>query len=528
MAAPTPVSSLTDWELFEGSPTFTSIGGGGGAGTSAEIFRQGSQSAGRKAGATGRFGFATTVTSVDFTVAGRYLWIWWMILYNPEQLVTRANGGVRIFIGTGGIVNYNEYYVGGSDYGPDGEPIQAGRWYRSCLDLNNISASNTGGSGATLTAVDRVGITVNYSTTPAGNLFHFYIDGAQYGNGFQFTGGSASDPVTMADIATYTEANSRAWGLATPYQGVFFCNGKITVGNGATATYFEDEGQVILWRPQEFDDGGSVPASGVSADFNQILVTGSGADFFLRGSFVKTVNDQDNERWKFDISSPNDVDIDGCTFTKAATFTLASGLSCINTVFDNCKQITPSTSVFQSNTIKNYVGTDGALYWPGGTTVTNCNFQNNDRAIEVTQAVDQEFDALFFTFDSNTYDVHLNNGGTDIDIDLTNGSDAATYIATGGGVVTFVASATHTLTGLQLNTEVTYMEYAGSVELFHVEDVDSTGETNYNYDALDPPTVDILIHHVDYIPILLPNVTLTAAGGEIPIIQAFDRIYENP
>jgi len=38
--------------------------------------------------------------------------------------------------------------------------------------------------------------------------------------------------------------------------------------------------------------------------------------------------------------------------------------------------------------------------------------------------------------------VHLNNGGTSIDVSKNNGSDPTTYTATGGGVVTFVGAST--------------------------------------------------------------------------------------
>jgi hypothetical protein len=116
-------------------------------------------------------------------------------------------------------------------------------------------------------------------------------------------------------------------------------------------------------------------------------------------------------------------------------------------------------------------------------------------------------------------------------VNNTNGSNAASYVATGGGVVTFITAASHFLTGMQLNTEVTYMVVDSSSDvLFHVENVDSSGETQYDYDAgsSGPGAADILIHHVDYVPILLENVTLDAGGGSIPITQRFDRIYSNP
>jgi hypothetical protein len=102
--------------------------------------------------------------------------------------------------------------------------------------------------------------------------------------------------------------------------------------------------------------------------------------------------------------------------------------------------------------VAGYAGTLGALEWPGGTTVESCTFNDNSRAIRVTQTSNQTYDALFFS--GNTYDTHLNNGGTNINISKNNGADPTTYIATGGGTVTYV--------GASVTTQVTATTEAGS------------------------------------------------------------------
>jgi hypothetical protein len=81
---------------------------------------------------------------------------------------------------------------------------------------------------------------------------------------------------------------------------------------------------------------------------------------------------------------------------------------------------------------------DAAILWPGGTTVKNCTFINCEHGIEITQTSSQTYDNLTFT--NCTYDTHLNNGGTSINVSLNNGSNASTYQATGGGVVTYVGA----------------------------------------------------------------------------------------
>jgi len=79
---------------------------------------------------------------------------------------------------------------------------------------------------------------------------------------------------------------------------------------------------------------------------------------------------------------------------------------------------------------------------------------------------------------------------------------------------------THTLTGLKPGTEVTYME--GSVEIFHVEDVGSNGETNYSYIYGGPVTVDIHIHHVCYEFIAYEDEILGNQDASIPVQQRKD------
>jgi len=524
MATPTLVSGLTDWELFDGSPSTTNIGGGAGPSTSTDVVRQGSQSIGRKANTTGRYGFAVSVTSVDFSVTDRYLWIWWNVLYSPNQLTTRAGGGVRILVGTGGTTNYWEYSVGGNDFSPDGTPVVAGKWYRSCIDIANATPSATGGAGATLTGIDYIGITVNYTSTPSGNLLHFYMDGAQYGSGYQFTGGTSGDPVTMDDISTYSEASSRAWGLAQFEQGAYFCNGKITVGNGATATYFDDDGLSLFYRPQEYYDGTSVTTA-VSADFNGINATGAGADFVLANSSITSVGAYAADRFEFDSSSPNSLTIEGSNFTKAATMSFYSGQSITASSFSNCNQLVPSSSTFTGNTIKNYVGTEGgALLWPGGTTVNSCNFVNNDESIEITTGTSHTFQALTFDDVSGKFDVN-NTSGSAVTVSKTSGSNPNSYT---GSSTTFTASFSHTLTGMAANTEVTYVLVSDGSVVFHVEDVDGTGETEYVHGGGE--NVDILIHHINYLPDIsgIYNITLPNSDASIQIQQFDDPNYINP
>ncbi|MCK5017708.1 MAG: hypothetical protein KAS32_11655, partial [Candidatus Peribacteraceae bacterium] len=134
------------------------------------------------------------------------------------------------------------------------------------------------------------------------------------------------------------------------------------------------------------------------------------------------------------------VTITGSSYIHCDLVEFSSGHDVSTSVFNDCLQITPSTATFDFNTISNYSGSEGgALYWPGGTSVSDSSFLDNTDAIEVTQTSNQDYDALLFS--GNDYDSHLNNGGVDIDISKSNGSDPTSQRSTGGGTITYVGAA---------------------------------------------------------------------------------------
>lgn len=114
------------------------------------------------------------------------------------------------------------------------------------------------------------------------------------------------------------------------------------------------------------------------------------------------------------------------------------------------------------------------------------------------------------------------------------GSGAIAYFTSDDGAQ-FIppATFTHTLTGLQLNTEVTYVLVSDGSEVFHVEDAtaaDGGGfyKTEFTYIYSGDIVVNILIFHVNYDPIYLDDVTITNLNESIPNVQLFSRFYLNP
>jgi len=92
-----------------------------------------------------------TVSSKNLSglLTGVYLWLY----VNDLTNVVNSSSAVIITLGTGGVVNSEDYYFARSS-------LTAGVW--NCLRIPDLTDSdNTNGSGATLNNVDTVKITVN-------------------------------------------------------------------------------------------------------------------------------------------------------------------------------------------------------------------------------------------------------------------------------------------------------------------------------------------------------------------------------
>jgi len=97
-----------------------------------------------------------------------------------------------------------------------------------------------------------------------------------------------------------------------------------------------------------------------------------------------------------------------------------------------------------------------------------------------------------------------------------------------GGTWTPPVSYTHTLIGLEQNSEVTYVLTSdGTTVVFHVEDVsvsDGAGKYKTTYTHFGGESVDILIHHLDYQPDIscVYGITLPSSDATIKITQFAD------
>ena len=86
---------------------------------------------------------------------------------------------------------------------------------------------------------------------------------------------------------------------------------------------------------------------------------------------------------------------------------------------------------------------------------------------------------------------------------------------------------TLSFTGLKPGTEVRVYRTSDGVELAGVESSGTSFSYNYDWDGVDLQ-VDIVLHHVNYLPIRFSGQYLGSGGLSVPVQQTFDRTYSNP
>lgn len=429
-----------------------------------------------------------------------HLRLWFNITYIGNLA---ASNKCQVFLYDGSNTAYWTYNAG---------ETYSGGWEQAVIYTGDTPTSGS----VTKSSITRIGIRFNTSSKPRNVPANAWYDQWTYGDGFYVTGGSSGDPITWSGIAALDKAS--AYNIVSEVNGVIFLAGKVTIGNGATATYLQDYGGVLVYKNLQ-----------VSSTLYQIIGAGSGCDIEIAGGVVTAAGSQ-NYVFDMDEANLNSFIMSGKQLSKASAVYFKAGQDVQNNVFDNCGQVVPTTATFKYNTLSNYVGSTGALLFPSdGTNLTDCSFINCDNAVEYgsgSDTSDPTFNALTFDDVSGNYDVNNTSGGA-VSISKTNGANPNSYNP-GGSSVTFTASFTHTLTGLVENTEVTYVRVSDGVELFHVENVTATGQTVYTHSGGE--TVDILIVHLVYDPDIsnIYNLTLPNADASVPIKQIADAYYENP
>jgi hypothetical protein len=455
----------------------------------AEFFKQGS---------AGLSGILRTVGNNvrQFTWSGnltnKHIRLWFSYAA-PGAINSMANGGIRLHVVTStGTMYWN---LGGSDtYG--------GGWTLLTVDTSRAPDSGSG-SRASVTAV---GFTLNLTAAPrnATNTWWAYLVS---GNGMTITGGTAGDPIKLSDI--FAADNAAGYGALQRANGVYFASTDLTIG-GATATYFEDEGQILVFENQP-----------VNADLYKLSAAGATTSFKLRNSVLKSASIATRFDLLMNAAGLSAFEFSGNTVANADSTLFKSGQTVSGSVFQGCNQIQPAGASFTDNTVRGSTDTLGALLWPDGSSVQNCTFSDNARAVQLATTGSKDFVGIALS--GNTTDLN-NTSGSAVTVNVSGGGTASGVTST-GSAVSVQSAATLTLTGIVDGSEVRIYAAGTQTELYGVEAKSSGVDPAYSYTT--PQPVDIVVHNVAYQYYRLANFNLASSDASLPFSQVFDRNYRN-
>jgi hypothetical protein len=296
---------------------------------------------------------------------------------------------------TDGSAAYIEWHIAGAD-------TWNGGWKCFVVDVQNTSQIYASSGTLDLTDIDILTWYVDISNS--GNIRiidNTWLDVVRFGEGLTATGTTFD----LAGIAADDDLLANKYGILENIDGVIFCQGKLTIGSGATTTTFDSTDEVLVYR----DRVGTGIGGMVDTDLYELAFAGSGCVADINGLVAKGAGTTDVTRFLLDASDTNaDVTIDGSTFIRAGLVEFVASSDIQNSVFNNCFQITPSTGVFKYNTISNYVGTaGGAVLFPTSySNINNLTFANCDYAIECATAQTYGFTDINI---SGSNDADINN-----------------------------------------------------------------------------------------------------------------------
>jgi hypothetical protein len=267
--------------------------------------------------------------SAPYTAVNKHLRMW-LNFAAYTFLDIEANGGMELMMYDGSVTERRTIF--GSD-------TYFGGWLNLVIDCNLFTT-------LTLANVQRWGCRFNRTAAPA-NKDNFWCDYIRYLDGIYATGGTSGDKITMAGIASQDADPTNGYGVVLTNEGVYFGYGKIQIGNGATTTYFEMEGAVLVYSDQD-----------VASNFYEFTGDGSGCNIAINNSVLFSSGSAANTRFVLDMSDTNiTLSLTNSFIRRAAAITFASGQTVTGNTFVDCGQITHAGADMDDCAVEGYEGT---------------------------------------------------------------------------------------------------------------------------------------------------------------------------
>ncbi len=348
--------TTTDWTGFN-----RGSGGVPSAASETDIFIQGVAAVSAKISGSNTYKgiWYDATTGIDMTIEGRHLYIWVAVTTIGYMDILSAGG---LFITVSSDVatadtNWNEYYVGGSDF-----TVDAG-FVRYVIDLKRTPSNSSGSCDLTSVRSFGAGVNGTSGTIKSENLV---IDRVDYGDGQLQVVGDGSTVATWDDFFTEDDIDTNKYGIIRKEGGVYFVKGRLTIGDAAqanTTTFIDTTGAVLVFEDPQYYETSikssialtnafyGVDSEGAFSNNTSITlgnVVGSGDDRQgVQGGTIQTAG----PRWFLDFSTNigdmSDVNLYGAAFkgaTEGVSFDDGNKTILVSDTFVNCGEVTPGLS----------------------------------------------------------------------------------------------------------------------------------------------------------------------------------------
>lgn len=332
-------SNLTRVHDLEGSPTFSNIGSGGGAGVNTDIFLQASQSGARRRSGVTLEGFwlddgaGNNLSAADCHVA---MWCWVTHYGNLTAL--------QVWLGDSTSV-YDQHALNLTEY-----PALGG-WVRVWIDVSRTPDATAGG-GSGESSVRYFGLAVSLPSV-GGTSPNVVMDAIDYVNGgaaLVLTGTSG----VFADFATSDQNTTNQYGVFRLIGGVYNCLARVQLGS-ASSLVFTDGSFTIIFPQQALVNDTWM---GITIDLQHASTSVTWLSCVVQSSATKK----------------GDLVVTGTSGTFTAVglvagnlriVTLNSKCSVTQSAIGSCGQITAAGATLTSTQVSGYEGTanTSALIW---------------------------------------------------------------------------------------------------------------------------------------------------------------------
>ena len=470
-------------------------------------------------------------TTAPITAAGKTVRGWFNTT-NVPYLEIKANNGLELYVYDGSTIETKA--IAGID-------TYAGGWLNYIWDMDTFTT-------LTLANVRRWGVRQQL-TSNAKNVVNAWHDVIRYLDGYSMTGGTSGDKVRLADIALYDKGTTtlRAYGVVTEVNSVFFCTGTVQFGTGATAHYFEMDGQILVFTDQMVRSG-LYSLSGV----------GSGTNVVIKNSVIRSAGTTDATRFVFDWDEAN---LAACTIidnliVRAGACSFKNGQTMTGNTFDNCGQITAAGANLSDAVIKGYEGTadtaalvwnvatdpDGYLYgiaFTKGTAATHAISFGTSSPVTMTirgmsfsgyNASDGQTDSVLYFADKGsdiTWTINASGCSGTVSYKKARSGDTVTILADQVTLTIEVRDSDGAI--ITDSTEITLVRSSDLTVLSHAEDVTS-GSTGYTYGYSGDVNCYVNVLSVaNYVPRTVEPVVLGDTDQTV-VVQLEDERgrYSNP